>query len=276
MDNAISLELEPLALRCETCGGPVLFALPFLFRLRSTATDGRYRIRLGRQDGNLARIIGGDHCDRCQEDLDVWERDLAELKRVHSDLGLGSFTATFQRFDWDLTGQRRDLGGCTVTSFGLWCASPEPLPELSMRSLTFDLPDGEAFSIVFPLEVVSHPSSSAQLHSWWDPGSGDVEDISVNARGADVNQLKRLLDGLSLIRASRSPGRPAGSGYDHLSKGKLEAEFDRLLRDGRAKPPSKEAFAMTLGVHPGTVDNCLKRWQMPAWSEFKRQRSVRS
>lgn len=274
MDQRTNLELEPLALSCVACHGPIMHALPPPFRVHLAAVDSKYRISSSRRDGNVARIVGGDHCGSCKvralDDVairDAIGAELTDLERVRTELELTEFLATFQRFDWVVTDQHRELRGGSLVSYGLWCELPEPLPELGMRSMTFNLPGDVVFSILFPLEVLTLPGMAATVRSRWDPSSGRQWRELDGLADADRAGELLMLAAMSLTWDDRRPGRPYGSTDVSLKDVELCA---RSLWSESHRQPTQRDVARKLRVSTDTLQRTVQRATGMPWPAFIR------
>jgi len=260
--------------RCLTCRGPVRFVLDAHWYLkldseqapRHTTGPATYT---GKVSPDFIRAMMPNECEACclaraKDDVerDALTRKLAELEAVAGTIGLSPSSPFTMQWDrWELRADRPDLEGFAVTSYGVWHQAPPEYIELSVRHRYVTIGDAPTLLAIYPLEIISHPDIPAELHVRWNPATRREWAEIENERGASIEQLKRLMDGLSLYRTQRPLGRHAGRKYsrDDVLEA-YNAFYERMKQY-----PAQHQVATELKVNARTIRRSIGE----PWSGFE-------
>lgn len=263
--------IAPVVFRCRVCRGPIRFVLDAPYCWPRDNGPGTYSVR---SDDGLLRAMMPNECESCRlgRATNDQERDaifgrLAELGTAATSVGLSpSLLFTLQLDWWLLRDDRPALEGFSVRAYGLWSTAPPEHVKLAMPHLSMSIPRPDRidnFLVLYPLVVIQHPDNPAELHIRGNIEriDDDPETIIANERGASVEQLKQLMEGLSLYRAQSPLGRRTGSGYfvnaEHFHHA-YRAALASLERENIR--PTAAIIAYRLGVGTRTYHDYKRKW----------------
>lgn len=260
------METRPIRFRCGTCRGPVRYVLDAPYRLELDNGDAPRNatgpaIFTGPAELPLIHAMMPNECEACRlaRATDNRKRDalttrLAELESVAASVGLPPSLPFTMHMEWtELRADRAELAGFTVVSYGLWHTAPPRYTEFTMHHMYVCLGDMDRFLVLYPLDVISHPDIPAELHVRWSPETGREWTEIENERGTSIEQLKRLMDGLSLYREQRPLGRRQGR--KHSRSDVLDAYVGFFRSNGWY--PDQTELATEMGQSPKTVRRIL-------------------
>lgn len=272
-----------LGLPCLTCGQRIRYFLgePYSMGLDHTGWSPKSTglvTYTAEADAELLNKMIPSECESCRlsratdarerEDLNV---DLAELESVAERTGLAGTPFTMQKDRWLLRSDRADLAGFSVTSYGIWFLPTGDIARLDIRFIHVQRSNEPPLLKLYPLEIISHPDISAELHIRWNPMTGEKWVKIVHERSASIKDLKRLMGSLAMYRLARPPGRRDGRTRDRAD---ILNAYTRFYHANGWHPDQSEVAA-ELCVTSRTITNTLEG---ESWAEFSAssRRALRS